>query len=98
MLLWYFLMFSVPAGTWYLVRNRFVAVEPILLFLLITVPTYGLVEGNAGTAYRHRSQVIAFFLILAAVGLALRKQAKRPGSTRLTPTPLPLTRSDAAVP
>lgn len=97
MILWYGLMLLVPGGVWYLLRNRFTAVEPILLFLLITVPTYGLVEGNAGTAYRHRSQVIAFFLILAAVGIAVRKQRKGTPRSRRPRPPLRVQGSDPAL-
>ena len=33
---------------------------------------YALGEGNAGTAYRHRAQLLSFFLIFAATGLDAR--------------------------
>ena len=33
---------------------------------------YALGEGNAGTAYRHRAQLLTFFLIFAASGLDAR--------------------------
>jgi hypothetical protein len=35
---------------------------------------YALGEGNAGTAYRHRAQLLSFFLIFAAVGLESRRR------------------------
>ena len=38
--------------------------------LLVTVTTYALVEGNFGTAYRHRAQVMPLFFVFAAKGLA----------------------------
>ncbi len=75
-LVWYALLPMVVAGGTYLVRERYHAVGPLLVFLALTTSIYALVEGNAGTAYRHRAQVLVFFLILAAVGLVLR-QARR---------------------
>jgi hypothetical protein len=37
---------------------------------------YALGEGNAGTAYRHRAQLLSFFLIFAAVGQDMHRQRK----------------------
>jgi hypothetical protein len=50
---------------------------------------YSLGEGNAGTAYRHRAQLVCFFLIFAAVGQddARRRVAAGVGhATRLART------------
>jgi hypothetical protein len=50
-----------------------------LLAVLITSGLtlgYSLGEGNAGTAYRHRAQILTFFLIFAAAGLD-RRYARR---------------------
>lgn len=57
------------AGAWFLLKERFNRVEPILLFVILTTLIYALVQGNAGTAYRHRAQVVAFLLIFASVGI-----------------------------
>lgn len=75
-LVWYALMPMVVSGGLYLVRERYHAFGPLLIFLSLTTSIYALVEGNAGTAYRHRAQVLVFFLILASVGVVLR-QARR---------------------
>jgi hypothetical protein len=48
-----------------------------LLAVLITAGLtlgYALGEGNAGTAYRHRAQLLTFFLIFAASGLDARRR------------------------
>jgi dolichyl-phosphate-mannose-protein mannosyltransferase len=37
--------------------------------LLIVVTSYALVEGNFGTAYRHRAQIMPLFFVFASVGL-----------------------------
>jgi 4-amino-4-deoxy-L-arabinose transferase-like glycosyltransferase len=51
-----------------------------LLAILITAGLtlgYSLGEGNAGTAYRHRAQLLTFFLIFAASGLDRRGRAQQ---------------------
>ena len=75
-LVWYALIPMVVSGGAYLVRHRYHVIGPILVFLALTVGLYALVEGNAGTAYRHRAQVLVFFLIAAAVGITLRSMRK----------------------
>jgi hypothetical protein len=39
---------------------------------------YALGEGNAGTAYRHRAQLLSFYLMFAAVGMELGKSRQLP--------------------
>jgi hypothetical protein len=59
-----------------LVRHHF---RSSLMALLITAGLtvgYSLGEGNAGTAYRHRAQLLCFFLIFAGVGLEARREAR----------------------
>lgn len=51
-----------------------------LLAVLITSGLtlgYSLGEGNAGTAYRHRAQILIFFLVFAAAGLDRRHRRLR---------------------
>ena len=82
-LVWYALLPMVIGGGVYLVRERYHAFGPLFVFLALTTSIYALVEGNAGTAYRHRAQVLVFFLILASVGLVLRQmRRKAEGTTR----------------
>lgn len=70
---WYGLMPAVWLGGLYLVRKRYHVFGPVLVFVVMTSSVYALVEGNAGTAYRHRAQVLIFFLIMAGVGLELMR-------------------------
>jgi len=72
-LVWYALIPSMLAGGVFLIRERYQGFGPVLLFLALTTGIYALVEGNAGTAYRHRAQVLVFFLIIASVGITLRQ-------------------------
>lgn len=70
-LLWYGLVAFAAIGGWHLLRRRFARAIPSVLFLMLTVAVYGLIEGNAGTAYRHRSQLIVAVFVFASVGLEL---------------------------
>ncbi|MHB1193110.1 MAG: glycosyltransferase family protein [Longimicrobiales bacterium] len=81
-LVWYALLPMVVSGGLYLVRERYHAFGPLLVFLALTTSIYALVEGNAGTAYRHRAQVLVFFLILASVGMTLRAARKKAATAR----------------
>lgn len=76
---WYGLLPVTLIGGRYLIRERYHLFGPILVFLVITTSLYALVEGNAGTAYRHRAQVLVFFLVIAAVGLAVRRLRREAG-------------------
>jgi hypothetical protein len=46
-------------------------VLPILLFTLMLTLAYALAQGNIGTAYRQRSQLLVFYFIFVAVGMVL---------------------------
>lgn len=84
MLVWYVLLGFVVYGAWHLVRLRFNRVEPILIFSVLTASIYALVEGNAGTAYRHRAQLVVFFLIFAAVGIEIFRRRRETRRRRRT--------------
>jgi hypothetical protein len=71
-LYFYFLIPWMIRGIRDLLRNH---LRTSLLAVLITgglTLGYALGEGNAGTAYRHRAQLLTFFLIFAAAGLDTR--------------------------
>jgi hypothetical protein len=76
MLFFYALVPGMVRGLGVLVKER---LSHALMILLITgglTLGYALGEGNAGTAYRHRAQVISFYLIFAAVGIEARNQRR----------------------
>jgi hypothetical protein len=67
-LFFYWLIPWMVRGIRDLIRHQF---RTSLMVLLITAGLtlgYSLGEGNAGTAYRHRAQLLSFFIIYAAVG------------------------------
>lgn len=67
--LWYCLVPFVIWGVRLSIQQNGARLAPMLTFLAGVTVTYSLVEGNVGTAYRHRAQVLIFFLSFAAVGL-----------------------------
>lgn len=67
-LFFYWLIPWMLRGIRHLVRHHF---QTSLMVLMVTAGLtlgYSLGEGNAGTAYRHRAQLLCFFLVYAAVG------------------------------
>ncbi len=70
MLVWYGLVYFVARGLIQALRTRVALASPLVLFACVATLSYSLVEGNLGTAYRHRAQVIVLYLVCAGVGLA----------------------------
>ena len=78
MLFLYSIIPGIVRGIRLLIRER---LSHALMVLLITAGLtfgYALGEGNVGTAYRHRAQVISFYLIFAAVGIEERTRRRLP--------------------
>lgn len=76
-LFFYSLFLPMYRGVRHLIRHH---LGSSLMALLITAGLtlgYALGEGNAGTAYRHRAQLLSFFLIFAAVGIEEKKRRSR---------------------
>jgi hypothetical protein len=83
-LYFYWLIPWMIRGIRHLLHHQF---RTALLAVLITGALtlgYSLGEGNAGTAYRHRAQLLCFFLIFAATGLDARRSAVSRASMPLT--------------
>lgn len=68
-LLWYALFPFIIRGAYLGIRHDLRNLAVVFSVLLVVTLAYALVEGNVGTAYRHRAQVLPFFFVLAAVGL-----------------------------
>ena len=56
-------------------------IAPILIFTTLLSLAYSVFQGNVGTAYRQRSQLLVFYFIFVAVGyvvvLEKREEKKR---------------------
>ena len=69
-LLWYPLFLLSILGLRISIRNRLTTALVPLCVLMVVVSSYALVEGNFGTAYRHRAQIMPLFFVFSGVGLS----------------------------
>ena len=76
MILIYGLTPAMVRGMRFAVRERFRDSFQILLLTGLLTVSYALGEGNVGTLYRHRAQVLGFYLTFAAVGVELKHQQR----------------------
>ena len=79
MVVWWASFPLLILGLWYAIRYRLRMISPILIFTVMLTLAYSVVQGNVGTAYRQRAQVLVFYFIFVAVGLVLvlEKRAER---------------------
>jgi len=77
-LVWYALVPSLIRGLGSAVRHRLAQTMPILLFTTALTIAYGAFLGNAGTAYRQRTQIMMFYFLFVADGMyQKRKRSER---------------------
>ena len=69
-LLWYPLFLLSILGFRLSLRNRMTTALVPVSVLLVVVSSYALVEGNFGTAYRHRAQIMPLFFIFSGIGFS----------------------------
>jgi Dolichyl-phosphate-mannose-protein mannosyltransferase len=79
MVLWWLSFPLLILGAWFSIRYRLRQMSPILIFTLMLSLAYSIFQGNVGTAYRQRSQLLVFYFIFVAVGcvLLLEKREER---------------------
>jgi hypothetical protein len=69
-LVWYALMPALVRGLLSAVRHRLNQTMPILVFTTGLTLAYAAFLGNAGTAYRQRTQIMMFYFLFIADGLS----------------------------
>jgi hypothetical protein len=72
-LAWYLMVPFLIKGMASAIKNRLGPMMPILLFTTALTLAYGVFQGNAGTAYRQRTQIMMFYFLFVADGLERRK-------------------------
>ena len=79
MILWWGSFPMLVLGLWFSVRYRLRQISPILVFSVMLSLAYSVFQGNVGTAYRQRAQLLVFYFIFVAVGyvLLLEKREER---------------------
>jgi len=74
MLVWWASFPLVVVGLWFTIKYRARQALPILIFTTMLTLAYSIVQGNVGTAYRQRSQLLVFYFIFASVGFILLRE------------------------
>ena len=76
MIIWWLSFPLLVLGIYYSVRYRLRQISPILIFTTMLSLAYSVFQGNVGTAYRQRAQLLVFYFIFVAVGFVLLKEKK----------------------
>lgn len=83
MVVWWVSLPLLVLGFWFAIKYRLRMISPILIFTVMLTVAYSIFQGNVGTAYRQRAQLLVFYFIFVAVGLVLvqekREERKRLG-------------------
>ncbi len=73
-LYFYTLVPGIIAGVMFLLRNRLAESIGLLLVTLTVTFGYAVGQGNVGTLYRHKAQVMGFYYAFAAIGMENRRR------------------------
>lgn len=76
MIVWWMSFPLLVLGIWFTIKHRLRQALPILLFSSMLTLAYSVFQGNIGTAYRQRSQLLVFYFIFVAVGFILLKERR----------------------
>jgi Dolichyl-phosphate-mannose-protein mannosyltransferase len=71
MIIWWASFPLLILGLWFSIRYRLRQISPILIFTVMLSLAYSVFQGNIGTAYRQRAQLLVFYFIFVAVGFVL---------------------------
>ena len=83
MIIWWLSFPMLVLGIWYSIKYRLRQIAPILIFTTMLSIAYSIFQGNVGTAYRQRAQLLVFYFIFVAVGFVLVKEKKDERDNRL---------------
>jgi 4-amino-4-deoxy-L-arabinose transferase-like glycosyltransferase len=76
MVIWWASFPLLVLGLWFAIRYRLRMISPILIFTVMLTLAYSVFQGNVGTAYRQRAQLLVFYFIFVAVGFVLMKEKR----------------------
>jgi 4-amino-4-deoxy-L-arabinose transferase-like glycosyltransferase len=76
MIIWWASFPLLVLGTWFAIKYRLRMISPILIFTVMLTLAYSVFQGNVGTAYRQRAQLLVFYFIFVAVGFVLMKEKR----------------------
>lgn len=76
MVVWWMSFPLLVLGIWFTIKHRLRQSLPILIFTSMLTLAYSIFQGNIGTAYRQRSQLLVFYFIFVSVGYVLLKERR----------------------
>jgi 4-amino-4-deoxy-L-arabinose transferase-like glycosyltransferase len=76
MVVWWCAIPLLALGAWFTIKHRIREIAPIIIFTSLLTLTYSIVQGNVGTAYRQRAQLLVFYFIFVAVGFVLVREKR----------------------
>ena len=84
MVIWWASVPLLVLGLWFAIKYRLRMISPILIFTVMLTFAYSVFQGNVGTAYRQRAQLLVFYFIFVAVGFVLLKEKREEKKTVAT--------------
>ena len=82
MIIWWLSFPLLVLGIWYSLRYRLRQIAPVLIFTTMLSLAYSVFQGNVGTAYRQRAQLLVFYFVFVAVGFVLLKEKRENRDTQ----------------
>lgn len=82
MVVWWSSLPLLVLGLWFTIKYKLREVAPILIFTTLLTVMYSVFQGNVGTAYRQRAQVLVFYFIFVAIGFVLVKEKREERARR----------------
>ncbi len=83
MILWWSSLPLMILGLAFSLRYRLRQTAPILVFTTLLTLAYSIFQGNVGTAYRQRAQLLVFYLIFVSVGFVLFNDKRAQCQTKM---------------
>src|SRR5712691_5869109 len=84
MMVWWSCIPLLVLGLWFTIKHRVRQVAPILIFTVLLTLTYSVLQGNVGTAYRQRAQLLIFYFVFVGVGFVLVKERREEKTRKRT--------------
>jgi hypothetical protein len=82
MIIWWACFPMLMLGLWFSIKYRLRQLSPILIFTSMLSLAYSVFQGNVGTAYRQRAQLLVFYFLFVAVGFVMLKEKREEKARR----------------
>jgi 4-amino-4-deoxy-L-arabinose transferase and related glycosyltransferases of PMT family len=82
MIVWWSSIPLLMLGLWFTIKYKLREVAPILIFTTLLTLTYSILQGNVGTAYRQRAQLLVFYFVFVTIGYVLFREKREEAARR----------------